>query len=113
MASKESVARPLKKSEYTIVFATKQAEKGWQDLLATRRNDLVEAWHFLTSTPLQQTPLSYRLRDTLGTVTRDGVEHDRWQLKLSLKDGARIWYFVVQKTVFLEQVHTSHPNQTK
>ncbi|KAB1642140.1 hypothetical protein F8O05_09950 [Gulosibacter chungangensis] len=28
-------------------------------------------------------------------------------------DGARIWFFVEGQTVFLEQVHTSHPNETK
>ena len=113
MASEEPVHRPTKKSEFTIVFATSQAKKGWQDLVATRRNNLIDTWHFLTETPLQETPLSYRLRDTLGIVTRAGSEHARWQRKLSLSDGARIWYFVVGQTVYLEQVHTTHPNQTK
>ena len=113
MASQERVHRPTKKSEYTIVFATKQAQKGWQDLLATRRNNLVDTWHFLTETPLLETPLSYRLRDTLGSLTRDGVTHERWQRMLSATDGSRIWYFVEDKTVFLEQVHTAHPNETK
>jgi hypothetical protein len=25
----------------------------------------------------------------------------------------RIWYYVVGQTVFIEKVHTSHPNETK
>lgn len=37
------VRRPLKRSEYTIQFATRQAEKGWTDLLGTTRNAVVEA----------------------------------------------------------------------
>lgn len=30
------VDRPLKRAEYEILFLTRQAEKGWQDCLATR-----------------------------------------------------------------------------
>ncbi|WP_342664743.1 hypothetical protein [Microbacterium luticocti] len=44
-------------------------------------------------------------------ITRGGQSHERWQYELS--GGARIWYFVVNRVVHLEQVHTRHPNQTK
>ncbi len=54
----EPVPRPPKKVEYEIRFATTNARKGWQDLAATIRNPLADAWD-------------------------------------------------------LEQVHTSHPNETK
>lgn len=37
----------------------------------------------------------------------------RWQHKPSRGDGARIWFYVVDQIVNLEQVHTSHPNETK
>lgn len=74
---------------------------------------MVDVWEFLTSTPLQKTIASYPLHGAMGDVTKDGVTHVRWQLKLNIRDGARIWYFVSGKRVYLEQVHTSHPNQTK
>jgi hypothetical protein len=46
-------------------------------------------------------------------VVRDGESHERWQLKLNSRDGARIWFFVVGREVRLERVFTGHPNETK
>lgn len=113
MVSGDPVGRPTKKNEYSIFFASNSAEKNWQNLVAVRRNNLADTWEFLTKTPLEVTPLSYPLKGELATVTRNGVAHDRWQRKLTASDGIRIWYFVIDKNVYLEQVHTSHPNQTK
>ncbi len=64
-------------------------------------------------TPLSTTPTNYRLKGELGAVRRGGATHERWQHKPTAKGTARIWYFVEGRTVFLEQVHTSHPNETK
>ncbi|MET1089254.1 MAG: hypothetical protein ABWY04_19390 [Arthrobacter sp.] len=113
MAKSEKVERPTKKSEYEIKFASPAAKKGWTDLAATIRNPLVDAWDFLTRTPEQETPTNYRLRGSLGLVTRNGSTHDRWQHKPTAKGDARIWFYVEGKVVHLEQVHTSHPNETK
>ncbi len=44
----------LKKVEFEIQFGTSQAEKGWKDLLATKLNSVVDAWDFLTRTPLEE-----------------------------------------------------------
>lgn len=109
----ELVVRPTKKAEYEIRFATAQARKGWQDLAASIRNPLADAWDFLTRTPLSQGPTNYPLRGELGTISRGGATHERWQHKPTRQGDARIWFYVVDRTVFLEQVHTSHPNQTK
>ncbi len=46
-------------------------------------------------------------------MTRNGQTHDRWQHKPTSKCDARIWSYVHDRTVFLEQVHTNHPNATK
>jgi len=46
----ELVHRPPKKVKYEIRFATANARKGWQDLAATIRNTLADAWDFLTRT---------------------------------------------------------------
>lgn len=113
MAKENVVPRPPKKSEYEIRFATAGAQKGWRDLVATIRNPMADVWDFLTATPLTRTPTNYPLRDHLATVQRAGKTHERWQHKPTLKGTARIWFYVEGRTVYLEQVHTSHPNVTK
>ncbi|MEU3018400.1 hypothetical protein ABZ635_13500 [Nocardiopsis sp. NPDC007018] len=109
----ELVPRPPKRTECEIRFATADARKGWRDLVATIRNSMTETWDFLTRTPLSTTPTNYRLRGELGTIRRGGATHERWQHKPTAKGTARIWYYVHERTVFVEQVHTSHPNETK
>lgn len=115
MASKRGglVPRPPKRIEYEIRFATTEAVKGWRDLAATIRNPLAETWDFLTRSPLAKTPTNYPLRGDLGTISRGGTTHERWQHKPTLSGTARIWFFVEGRTVYLEQVHTNHPNETK
>ncbi len=113
MSREERVDRPLKKSEFEIRFASNSARRGWNDLRATIRGPLADTWDFLTSTPLVQTPTNYPLKDDLSTVVRDGVAHDRWQHKPTAHGDARIWFYVDDGVVYLEQVHTRHPNQTK
>ncbi|EXF25949.1 hypothetical protein BG28_09515 [Nesterenkonia sp. AN1] len=113
MAKKNLVSRPSKKSEYEIYFSSTGAQKGWIDLVATIRNPMVDTWGFLTATPTARTSTNYPLRGELATVRRDGREFERWQHKPTQKGAARIWFYVDGGTVYLEQVHTSHPNQTK
>ena len=89
------VTRPVRTTEYTIVFGTRSAEQGWRDLVATQRNAVVA------------------LRGELGTVTHSGREWVRRQYEL--KRGARVWFTVDEdtRTVHLLAVHTHHPNATK
>jgi hypothetical protein len=95
------------------VFGSRKVERGWNDLLAVRRNDLIRAWDHLTQSALVQSDLAYPLQGELSFVQVEGIKHRRWQLKLSQTEGARIWYFVFEKTVVLERIFTAHPNQTK
>lgn len=113
MAKQSAVPRPPKKSEYEIRFASVGAQKGWRDLIATIRNSMADTWDFLTATPLTRTPTNYPLRDELGTIHRSDKTYERWQHKPTLKGTARIWFYVDGRTVYIEQVHTSHPNETK
>lgn len=113
MARIEKVERPTKKSEYELRFASVQAKRGWTDLKATARNSLTDAWDFLTRTPQSTTPTNYRLRGELGVVTRGGSTHELWQHKPTLKGDVRLWFYVVDDVVYLEQVHTSHFQETK
>lgn len=113
MAKDNLVARPTKKTEYTLRFATVGARKGWRDLVATIRSPMVETWDFLTKTPTSVTPTNYPLRGELGGVTRNGSNFQRWQHKPTVQGDARIWFYVDKGEVFIEQVHTHHPNQTK
>ncbi len=112
MAKASLVTRPAKKSEYEIRFATTGAQKGWRDLVATIRNSTADTWDFLTATPTARTPTNYPLRDELGVIRREGRTFERWQHKPTLKGTARIWFYVDGRTVYLEQVHTSHPSET-
>ena len=59
------------------------------------------------------TATNYRLKGELGTISRSGVTYERWQHKPTAQGTARIWYYVHERTVFLEQAHTSHPNESK
>jgi hypothetical protein len=105
------VARPLKKSEYKIVFGSADSQRGWQDLLATQRTQLVDAWTLLTTEPLARTHRLHPLKGELGTVTRSGVDYVQRQIELA--QGARIWFYVDGMSVIIVKVHTRHPNQTK
>lgn len=85
MAKNTKVERPTKKNEYEIRFASVNAQKGWRDLVATMKGPLVDAWDFLTKTPLEATPTNYPLKDDLGTISRAGLDHQRWQYKPTVK----------------------------
>lgn len=114
MPKNAQVPRPTKKSEYTICFASVSAQRGWRDLAATIRGPLADSWDFLTRTPTERTPTNYPLKgEELGTITRGGKSYVRWQHKPTAQGDARIWFYVDGQKVFLEQVHTKHPNQTK
>ncbi len=111
MSKRQAVPRPTKNAEFTIHFATKQAQDGWRDVLATQRNTVVDAWDRLTRRPLDPSPSNYQLKGELAVVIHAGETHERWQYKLS--GGARIWFYVDGQSVYLVDVHTRHPNQTK
>jgi len=113
MRSGDTVPRPSKTTEYEIKFDSNSAAKGWRDLYATHRNALVDAWDYLTKSPLQLSEFAYPLKSQLASVLRNGKSYERWQLKLNIRSGARIWYFVSEATVYIERVFTAHPNQTK
>ena len=113
MTKSQRVHRPTKKYEYEIIFGSTSAAKGWSDLVAVRKNDLVDAWDFLTKSPTQESPLNTKLRGDLGTVNVNGEFHELWQHKLSATFGARIWFYVVGAFVVIHTVHTKHPNETK
>ncbi|MCA1219103.1 hypothetical protein [Streptomyces sp. 8L] len=74
---------------------------------------MTDTWDFLTRTPLSATPTNYRLKGELGAVQRGETSYERRQHKPTAKGTARIWFYVDERTVFLGQVHTSHPNETK
>lgn len=115
MAKRSAIQRHARSDEYTIVPANKQALTGWQNLKATQANLLAIAWDFLATTPTQTLPeANYRLKGSLGLVSVQGQSHEVWQYK-KLSGGARIWFYVVEeeRTVYLLDVATRHPNQTK
>jgi hypothetical protein len=113
----EPVPRPTRTSEYVISCATRQAQTGWRDLIATARGAAVTAWEFLTKTPTAESDRCYPLEGALSRVTIDGEDYVRWQYKPT--SGARIWYAVIKTKsgkaagqVLLERVSTGHPVET-
>lgn len=116
---KGGVPRPLKKAEYEIRHASISAEKGWRDLVATQRNAMAQAWDHLTKTPDERDEARcYPLKGDLEIVTISGATYTRWQFKPTATGTARIWYAIAHTKggggyVFIEDVHTHHPNETK
>jgi len=111
------VARPYKRSEFELVFITRQAEKDWTDSLAVARNATVDAWDRLTIAPTVEGERLYRLRAELATGTYHGTTFERYQYKIT--NGGRIWYFVqhtptakISGRVLLERCEPGHPKQT-
>ncbi len=111
------VARPHKRSEFELVFITRQAEKGWTDCLAVARNATVDAWDRLTTAPTVEDERLYRLRAELATGTYDGATFERYQYKIT--NSGRLWYFVqlapaakIEGRVLLERCEPGHPKQT-
>jgi hypothetical protein len=107
----------LRRGEFVLRFATRDAEKGWRDLVATALGASVTAWEFLTQTPgAEDGRVCYRLTGKMGRFRAAGQDHDRWQYKPT--SGGRIWYAVVPPAgrdpgvVLIERVSTGHPNQT-
>lgn len=65
---RETVPRPLRRSEYEIVFGTSNARKGWIDVLAVQRNTVVAAWERLTTDPLADDTTCHGLKVTLSSL---------------------------------------------
>lgn len=113
--AKRSVQRPTKKSEYTLQHVDRSCEVGWENLCASQRNSCAGLFDRLAADPthVDNPDKQHRLKGTLSTATVLGVEYDQWQYELA--KGARVWYVIdhTNKTVFLTNVATAHPNQTK
>ena len=116
---KAAVARPLKRAEFEIRFANRDAQKGWRDLLATARNATVEAWQHLTAHPLERSARCYPLRADFADVAVGSERLAQWQFKVT--DGGRIWFCVSATTtgakvagiVYLTRCDPGHPKQTE
>ena len=118
MSKGKKVTRPSNRDPnnsggYTVVFATLSAKRGWDNLRATIPGPLTQTYDFLSREPLTTNLTNYALRGALGTVSRGGESHQRWQHKPTMHGGQRIWFYVEGTTVHIEQVHTHHPNNTK
>lgn len=113
------VGRPTKRAEFQIIFISRQAEKGWNDALATSKNAMVDAWDRLTTEPFREDGRRvYRLKGELAHGLYDGNTFERYQYKIT--DSGRIWYFVQPTTgnkragvVLLERCETGHPKVTE
>ncbi|MFD3594014.1 hypothetical protein ACFWU5_14905 [Nocardia sp. NPDC058640] len=118
MSKKSDVPRPLKRTEYEIVFISSEAQKGWIDCLAVARNATVDAWERLTTNPQEISARLYPLKGELRYGSYAGTTYERFQYKIT--DGGRLWYFVepapkgsrTAGRVLLERCMTAHPKET-
>lgn len=122
MAKKTAgIPRPEKRTDYVLHIITTQAERGWTDAVATWRNQMSDAWSYLTEHPTREAEgLCYQLKAELAVLSYRGVEYARYQYKFS--HGGRIWYAVIEPIgkgkdrvpgqVLIERVETGHPNKT-
>ncbi|WP_431954250.1 hypothetical protein [Nocardia lijiangensis] len=72
MSRGRDVPRPVKRTEYEIVFITSEAQKGWTDCLAAARNAMVDAWDLLTREPEVRSARLYPLKGELGYGSYQG-----------------------------------------
>lgn len=115
MAKQRSISRPVKSNEFLIVPVSRDVVKSWQDLRAVQANRLADAWDYLMNTPLLFHPeRNYPLKGELGSAVVNGEIMNQWQYR-NLSNGARIWFCVDEQTkrVYITQVFTRHPNETK
>lgn len=64
---------------------TRQAQKGWRDLLAVERNAVVTAWERLTTEPQRvDGERVYQLKGALSSGMHEGATFARYQLKLPI-----------------------------
>jgi hypothetical protein len=91
------------------------AEVGWTELCASQRNSCADLFDRLTADPahVDNPEKQHRLKGTLSTATVVGVDDDQWQDELG--KGARVWNVIdhAATPVFLTNVATARPNQTK
>lgn len=98
---------------------SREAAKGWIDLLAVARNATVDAWDTLTREPTTETQRLYQLKGEFAYGAYQGRTYGRYQYKVT--DGGRIWFFVEpapkgSKTagrVLLERCEPGHPKETE
>ena len=121
MAGKRGVAvpRPVKNTEYEIIFGSTSVQRGWTDLRAIARNALADAFDYVTVNPTKYDhDRCYQLRGDLSTVVVAGDSLPQWQYKVT--DGARLWYAVAAPNVktrtpgrvYITKAASGHPNET-
>jgi len=107
----EQVPHPAA-GRWTLRFADDKTAKGWRDIKATARNNLAEAWVWLTNDPRHHTSRQHQLRSDLATGVMDGKTLEQWQYEVT--SGGRLRYLIddATKTVWLVQAKAGHPKDT-
>ena len=115
MAKQQAVSRPKRKSDWTLVYADRAAEKGWRDLCAIQPGPCRTLYDRLEADPaaVDNPERQHQLKGSLGAVMVDGRTLTQWQYELG--NGARVWYAVDpdRRTVHHTRSATAHPNETK
>lgn len=113
----DRVAPPPVGGEWNIRFATNEAAKGWEELVAAAPGNTRRAWDVLRTDPGpgpgKPTSRHHRLKGPPAVRTYGGREFPQWQLEVT--SGGRIWYLLDpdRHTVWITLAGVGHPKATE
>ena len=97
----EGAPRP----RFDLEFATSAAEKKWELLIRERLTEMTECWDHLSQTPSSPKPRRS------GPLQGKYKPYGWWQFEVGPKQ--RVFYEIVDSTVRILHVYTSHPKGTE
>lgn len=109
----DRVAPPAPPDGWTARYASNDAVKGWEGLVASARSNTWEAYVILTTRPTQpENPKrQHRLKGGLSTHEVKGKVLEQWQYEVTGSD--RIWYCPDPDTATVWLVYAGpHPKAT-
>ncbi|MFD1046377.1 type II toxin-antitoxin system RelE/ParE family toxin [Kibdelosporangium lantanae] len=111
----DQVPQPTTGSEWTIVFGTTEAAKGWQELENQAPGNLRKAWDTMRNDPGPGEPSDrhHQVYGHMATAVFRGRTLARWQIEVT--SGGRIWYLIDEerRTVLVVRASTGHPKETE
>jgi hypothetical protein len=112
----DAVAPPAVGEEWNIRFATNEAAKRWDELVAAASGNTRRAWDIMRAGPGpgpgKPTPRHHQLYGSLATGAYGGRVFPQWQIEVT--GGGRIWYLLDadRHTVWITRAGVGHPKAT-
>ncbi|RKN08942.1 hypothetical protein [Streptomyces radicis] len=111
----DPVAPPPGDGEFAIIFASKEAARGWSELCRQVPGAAGRAWEQMRRDPAPSSPTErhHPLKAALATATHQGRELPVWQIEVT--GGGRVWYLFdrERRTCWLKLASLRHPKKTE